>query len=210
VCFERFPSTMHVLNVSTCSRGSAVLVGSLLWSPPRDESVLRRAETVLQPRELGLLSLEFVLPPFALGAPALAVAGITVAVHAHPVIRGRVEVHDRLRDVGEQRAIMGDDDHAAVSRPQLRGQKLEAASIEVICGFVEEQEIVVGAEQARQTDSIALPDGEVVQAPGWLRFGVECFQRDLHPPFGIPRIEDFGVFQCGGVSFFGAGDACGE
>ena len=76
--------------------------------------------------------------------------------------------------------------------------------------FMMENRTVVGAEQARQTDSIALPDGEVVQASGWLRFGVECFQRDLHPPFGIPRIEDFGVFQCGGVSFFGAGDACGE
>ena len=54
--------------------------------------------------------------------------------------------------------------------------------------LVEQQEIVIGAEQARKAHAVPLPDGEVVQSAGGIGFGVERFQRDLHPPFGVPRI----------------------
>ena len=73
--------------------------------------------------------------------------------------------------------------------------------------LVEQQEIVVGAEQTRQAHPVPLPDGEVVQSAGGIGFGVERFQRDLHPPFGVPRIEDFGVLQSGGISLLRSGDA---
>lgn len=58
---------------------------------------------------------------------------------------------------------------------------------------------MIGAQEARQPYSIPLSHREVCEKHGRVRLRVECFERDLHAPFGIPRIERFGVFQRGRV-----------
>ena len=49
VGFECFLASVHVLHKPAGPGSAPMLVGALLWSPPRDEPVLRSAETVLQP-----------------------------------------------------------------------------------------------------------------------------------------------------------------
>jgi len=51
-------------------------------------------------------------------------------------VRGRGP--DGLRDIGEQCAIVGDDNDASLALLELRCQEFETASVEVVCGLVEE------------------------------------------------------------------------
>jgi hypothetical protein len=194
VGFECFLTPMHVLHEPARTGGTPMFVGALLRPPSRDESVLRSAETVLQPGMFGLLAVVVLFPAFPLGQASLPVPGIAVPVHARAIIRRGVEVDDGLRNVGQQRAIVADNDDTAAPRSELRGQELEPASVEVVGGLIKQEEVVIGAQEARQPYPITLSHREVCEKPGRVRLRVERFERDLHAPFGIPRIERFGMF----------------
>jgi hypothetical protein len=90
-------------------------------------------------------------------AATLPVPGIAVAVDARSIIGRGVEVDDRLRDIGQQRTIVADDDDPAATRAELRGQELEPASVEVVGGLIEQEEVVVCAEKARQRTRYRCP-----------------------------------------------------
>jgi hypothetical protein len=199
---------MHVLHEPARAGGTPVLVGALLRPPSRDESVLRSAETVLQPGMLGLLAVVVLFPAFPLGQASLPVPGIAVPVHARAIIRRGVEVDDGLRNVGQQRAIVADDDDTAVPRLGAARSRTRAASVEVVGGLIEQEEVVDRRPGGTPAHPITLSHREVCEKPGRVGFRVERFERDLHAPFGIPRIERFGMFQRGGVLAPPPGPCC--
>lgn len=69
----------------------------------------------------------------------------------------------------------------------------------MVGGLIKQEKVVIGAQKARQPYPITLSHREVCEKPDRVRLRVERFERDLHAPFGIPRIERFGMFQRGRV-----------
>ena len=85
-----------------------------------------------------LLAVVLLLPAFPLGHAPFSVSRVPVAVDAGAIIRCRIEVDHRLRNVREQRAIVADDDDTTVARVELHGQEIKSAAVEVIGGLVQQ------------------------------------------------------------------------
>ena len=98
---------------------------------------------------------------------------------------------------------MTDDHDTAIAGSDLGGQELEAAAVEMIGRFIEQQEVVVGAEKAGQAHTVTLPDRQLSEQAGHVGLRVEGFECDLNAPLSIPGVERFSMLQrrrilCGG------------
>ena len=104
---------------------------------------------------LGLLAVIVLFPAFPLGQTSLPVAGIAVPVHARPIVRRRVQVDDGLRDVGQQRAIVADDDGALPPTDEQVDHRLASCAVEIVGGLIEQQDRPIGAEHTGQAQPLA-------------------------------------------------------
>ena len=78
VRFELLLAAMNALYEPACTGRASVLVRTLLRSPPGLQTILGRAETVLQSGMLGLLLVVLLCPECAFGEATFAISGITV------------------------------------------------------------------------------------------------------------------------------------
>ena len=72
----------------------------------------------------------------------------------------RDQFERRVRDRLEEPAVVRDEDHAGVERLQLALQPLEARDVEVVRRLVEQDQVGVAAERARQRGARQLPARE--------------------------------------------------
>ena len=82
-------------------------------------------------------------------------------------VRGapRLELEHGVRDGLEEPAVVRDDEDAGVERLQLSLEPLEAFDVQVVRGLVEEEEVRVAPERARQRCPRQLAAGERLQLP---------------------------------------------
>ena len=65
------------------------------------------------------------------------------------------EREDMCRDTVEEPAVVGDDHDAAAEVLQAFFEGTQGGDIEVVCGFVEEEEVAAGGEEFGEVDAIA-------------------------------------------------------
>ena len=191
--FERLLTSVHALHQTARASRTTVLVRTLLRPPPRHEPVLRSTQAVLQPCVLELLALVFLFPTLPFGGAPFSIPVIAVAIHARAIIRCRIEVDDRLGDVGQERSIVTDDDDTATARFELCGQEIEPTAVEMIGGLVEQEKVVIGTEKARQSHPVPLTHREICEKSVHVSLRFERSERDLNATLGIPCIDCFGM-----------------
>jgi len=91
---------------------------------------------------------------------------------------------------------MGDDEHRTGATAELFREEGESRVVEVVGGFVEEQVIVVAGEQARQTDAVALSDGQVGEGHLVREVRVEGREGGADAAVGVPGVETLGLGEC--------------
>ena len=77
----------------------------------------------------------------------------------------RDELERRGRDRLEEPAVVGDEDHGGVERRELALEPLEARDVEVVRRLVEQQQVGVAAERARERGARQLAAREGAQRP---------------------------------------------
>src|SRR5262249_59763563 len=75
------------------------------------------------------------------------------------------ELEDAVRDRFEEPAVVGNQDDAGVERLQFLLEPLEARHVEVVGRLVEQQQIRVAYERARERGARELTSGEGLQRP---------------------------------------------
>jgi hypothetical protein len=106
--------------------------------------------------------------------------------------------------VGQQRAVVTDQHQPAGVLPQPGGEVLEPARVEMVGRFVEQQQVVPGAQQAGQPDAVALPDRQGAERTGTVGDRAERGERHVHPAVGVPGVQGLRCREHLGVGLLGA------
>ncbi len=105
---------------------------------------------------------------------------------------------------------MADDGEAARVFAQPARQEGESARVEMVGRLVEQQHVVVRAEQAREADAVALADRQRRQRTVAVGAGAQRREGDVDAAFGVPGVEPGGGVERGGVAVVGGRVALGE
>ena len=84
---------------------------------------------------------------------------------------------------------MADDDNPATAGAELGRQEVEPIAVEVIGWLIQQDEVMVCAEEAGEAHSIPLTHRERRELTGWVRLRSESFKRNLHTPLSVPGIK---------------------
>ena len=131
--------------------------------------LLRLRLLVAEPRHEALEALDVVTDPVELRRRRRGARGLLAA----PLVPGAVEEerlgaaeleHGRRHGL-EEPAVVGDEDDGGVERGQLPLEPLEALDVEVVGRLVEEEQVGVGREGAREGGPGQLAAGERVERP---------------------------------------------
>lgn len=149
-------------------------------------------EVLLELRLPGGLGGVLVGPRLLEGGASGAVALVPLPPGAGQPVGGGVEIEDGGREVLQQGAVVGDDEHRPATLAELLGEETQAGVVQVVGGFVEKQMVVVTGEQARKADAVALADGGGIEVGVIGELGVEGRQRGADAAVGVPGVEKFG------------------
>src|SRR5690606_4813452 len=119
----------------------------------------------------------------------------------------RVEVEELVGDVRQQCCIVGDQQQTARAGGQGRGEEVEARGVEVVRGLVEDQQLRLCAQHARQADAVPLAHGQVRQGAVAIGDRTQCVECDVDATLRIPRIQLDAEIEGAGVGVLGA---CGR
>lgn len=105
---------------------------------------------------------------------------------------------------------MADEDHTAARLLQPFGQIFEPRRVQVVGRLVEEQEIVLRAEQSGQPDAVALPHRHLGKETRPVGHRAQRFESGIDAPVGVPRVELFGRIEGVGICIRRTGFLFGE
>lgn len=182
-------ATPQCLYQAWCAGLALVLAVALLGSPTGAESVAGARDRFLETCAFGELVLVLVFPPVAGPTTAILPTRIASGEELQPIVLARVQVEELFGNIVQERTVVADDGQPTGVGSQTSCEEVQPVPVEVIRRLVQQQDVLCGAQQARQTDSIALPDGERLQWAVSVRARMPRCKRDVDATFGIPRIE---------------------
>lgn len=91
--------------------------------------------------------------------------------------------------VAQERAVMADDRHPADALTQPSCQEAQRLGVEMIGGFVEEQQIGTGTEGDREAHTVSPAYRQRRQRARTVGARGQGLERDVDAPLGIPRVE---------------------
>jgi len=140
----------------------------------------------------------------------LAVGGKASAEQRAASAECRVEVEDRRRDRLEQPPIVRHE-HCDPSKPEEPlHEPVQRAVVEAVARLVEQHGAGRVGQCAAEPQAVALPDRQAGKRPFGAEVRIECVERCLEPPLGVPRGEPLGAGERCRVALGGAICARGE
>ncbi len=165
----RFKETVQFLFAGQCFFGDFPGIAPHAWLPRGGgqfdiQGLLFGADDILpHPADFGLLVVIGLQLMFLLGQFLFDVVAVIARVEAQSV-RGRVEFENGRDGVVEKGAVMRDNQGRAVEAPEPVFQPFEHGDVEVIGGFVEQQQVRLceqetGEQQSRFLAAAQFPNG---------------------------------------------------